>query len=100
MLHNTDFGNSAVFVFDPTDLDVNLYNIPVGKQTRVPEHIFYRSCTGIWQTVWMEHVPDTYVSGLAIAAGMDGKGETHHLPENLPMAVNNLFCSGLDRQCD
>lgn len=65
--------NSAVFVFDPTDIDTDLYNIPVGKQTRVPGHIFYRSCTGIWQTVWAEHVPNTYISDIDIAAGMDGK---------------------------
>ncbi|KAF3008043.1 hypothetical protein E8E14_005214 [Neopestalotiopsis sp. 37M] len=63
----------AVFVFDPTDIDPATWNIPVGKQTRNPGHIFYRSCTGIWQTVWMENVPDTYISGLEIAAGMDGQ---------------------------
>ncbi|KAH8203857.1 hypothetical protein TruAng_002034 [Truncatella angustata] len=63
----------AVFVFDPTDLNTTDYNIPLGKQTRQPGHIFYRSCTGIWQTVWMEHVPQTYISGLDIAADMYGK---------------------------
>ncbi|KAK9774518.1 putative Beta-galactosidase [Seiridium cardinale] len=73
----------AVFVFDPTDVNTTLYNIPVGKQTRHPDHIFYRSCTGIWQTVWMEHVPNTYISGLDIAAGMDGQ---------VDMTVNVTSC--------
>lgn len=82
----TDFHYRAVFVFDPTDLDTTAYNIPVGKQTRVPEHIFYRSCTGIWQTVWMEHVPNTYISGLAIAADMNGKG----------MYMTSCHCIGMD----
>ncbi|KOS18056.1 Beta-galactosidase [Escovopsis weberi] len=58
----------AVFVRDPTDLDV----IPVGKQTRNPSHIFYRSCTGIWQTVWLESAPADRITQLDVAAGMDG----------------------------
>lgn len=62
-----------VFVYDPTDIDPTNVNIPIGKQTRNPQHIYYRSCTGLWQTVWAEWVPDTYISGLDIAAGSDGK---------------------------
>ena len=42
-----------VFVSDPTDSA----NIPVGKQTLNPSHIFYRPCSGIWQQVWLEAVP-------------------------------------------
>ncbi|KFA46840.1 hypothetical protein S40293_05569 [Stachybotrys chartarum IBT 40293] len=57
-----------VFVRDPTDSEV----IPVGKQARNPSHIFYRSCSGIWQSVWLESVPNDHITQLDIAAGMDG----------------------------
>lgn len=70
-----DLHDSHVFVYDPTDIDPTNVNIPIGKQTRNPQHIYYRSCTGLWQTVWAEWVPDTYISGLDIAAGSDGKGK-------------------------
>ncbi len=55
-------------MFDPTDDQ----RIPQGKQTRRPSHIFYTPCTGIWQTVWMESVPETYVTGLDVTADMHG----------------------------
>lgn len=51
------------------------YVIPCGKQTRRPSHIFYTPCTGIWQSVWLETVPTSYITQLDVAAGMDGKGE-------------------------
>ncbi|KAK3393943.1 family 2 glycosyl hydrolase [Podospora didyma] len=59
-----------VFVFDPTDQAG--YNIPSGKQTLFPSHIWYTPCSGIWQTVWLESVPTNYIAGLDIHAGMDG----------------------------
>ncbi|KAF4583156.1 glycosyl hydrolase family 2 [Ophiocordyceps camponoti-floridani] len=58
-----------VYVFDPTDTDV----IPVGKQTKNPRHIWYRPCTGIWQTVWLESVASSdYISQLDVSADMTG----------------------------
>lgn len=60
-----------MFVYDPTDLEM----IPIGKQTRQPSHIFYRSCSGIWQTVWLESVPANYITGLDVTADMEGKGK-------------------------
>ncbi|KAI3537107.1 glycosyl hydrolase family 2 [Colletotrichum filicis] len=59
-----------VFVFDPTDADG--YVIPIGKQTRTPSHIFYRSCSGIWQTVWLESTPSTYITKLDLSADHNG----------------------------
>jgi hypothetical protein len=50
------------------------YVIPIGKQQRVQEHIFYTPCTGIWQSVWLESVPEAYITQLDVAAGMDGTG--------------------------
>ncbi|KAI0155404.1 glycoside hydrolase family 2 protein [Hypoxylon sp. FL1284] len=59
-----------VFVFDPTDAPG--YMNPVGKQTRTPSHIFYTPCSGIWQTVWLESVPQTYIKQLDVVADMTG----------------------------
>lgn len=56
---------------DPTDDQV----IPIGKQTLRPSHIFYRSCSGIWQQVWLEAVPRDYITELDVSADADGKGE-------------------------
>ncbi|KAG5926363.1 hypothetical protein E4U42_003397 [Claviceps africana] len=58
----------SVYVLDPTDLDV----IPRGKQTRNPSHIFYRSCSGIWQTVWLESAPSNHITQLDVSAGRAG----------------------------
>ncbi|KAM5380864.1 hypothetical protein ACJZ2D_003388 [Fusarium nematophilum] len=66
------FGGSndlLVFVHDPTDEDI----IPVGKQTLNPSHIFYRSCSGIWQQVWIESAPSDHITQLDVAAAANGK---------------------------
>ncbi len=47
-----------VKVWDPTDEGPQ----PRGKQVRHPKGIWYTSVTGIWQTVWIEAVPETYIS--------------------------------------
>jgi beta-galactosidase/beta-glucuronidase len=45
-------------VADPTDRGPQ----PRGKQVRNPRGIWYTSVTGIWQTVWLEGVPKTFIS--------------------------------------
>lgn len=60
-----------VYVFDPTNLEE--YNIPLGKQKLIQEHIFYTPCSGIWQTVWLESVPADNIYKLDVTAGADGK---------------------------
>lgn len=42
-----------------------------GKQKLSPEGMFYHCQSGIWQTVWMEWVPDTYMERLAITPDID-----------------------------
>jgi beta-galactosidase/beta-glucuronidase len=72
---DVNFGESndlLVFVSDPTDDAV----IPVGKQTNNPSHIFYRPCSGIWQQVWIESVPEDHIRRLDVAANADGEGES------------------------
>ncbi|KAK1830194.1 glycoside hydrolase superfamily [Podospora conica] len=68
---NHDGSNELlVFVFDPTDADG--YHIPNGKQTLSKSHIFYTPCAGIWQGVWLEYVPNNYITSMDIDAGADG----------------------------
>ncbi|KAG0148530.1 hypothetical protein CROQUDRAFT_90251 [Cronartium quercuum f. sp. fusiforme G11] len=43
-----------------------------GKQTLNPSHIFYTSSSGIWQSVWLEPVPETYITKLDVDANMYG----------------------------
>ncbi len=45
-------------VTDPVDKGPQ----PRGKQVLKPSGIWYTSVTGIWQTVWLEGVPETYIS--------------------------------------
>jgi len=59
-------------VHDPTDSGD--YVIPIGKQTLYPSHIFYRPCSGIWQSVWIESAPANYITQLDVAADMNGQG--------------------------
>lgn len=46
--------------------------IPVGKQTLKQSHIFYRPCSGIWQSVWIESAPSDYISDLTLDADSNG----------------------------
>ncbi len=55
-----------VAVWDPTE-----GGQPNGKQGLHPEGIFYTPVTGIWQTVWLEPVPQTYISELKIIPDVD-----------------------------
>lgn len=60
--------NSLVLrVWDPTDDSF----IPHGKQVNNPRGIFYTSVTGIWQTVWLEPVPDSYIASLVTTPDLD-----------------------------
>ena len=48
----------AVRVWDPSDDGPQ----PRGKQVKNPHGIWYTPVTGIWQTVWLEAVPETYIA--------------------------------------
>ena len=49
-----------VRVWDPSDSGPQ----PRGKQVKSPKGIWYTPVTGIWQTVWLENVPESYLSGV------------------------------------
>ena len=44
---------------------------PWGKQSRKRGGMWYTPCSGIWQTVWMEPVPDRYIRALHIYSAGD-----------------------------
>ncbi len=54
-------------VWDPTDAGPQAR----GKQVRRPEGIFYTPVTGLWQTVWMEPVPETSVESYRAVPDVD-----------------------------
>ena len=56
-----------VKVWDPTDKGYQ----PRGKQVSCPEGIWYTSVTGIWQTVWLEPVSESYIQDLRITPDID-----------------------------
>lgn len=58
-------------VIDNTD-DPDLYQLR-GKQKRDNSGIWYTPSSGIWATVWLEEVPDTYMDRLEVLADMHGK---------------------------
>ena len=56
-----------VAVWDPTDAGTQ----PRGKQVRNPGGIWYTSVTGIWQTVWLEPVPELSIDSLQLVPDID-----------------------------
>ena len=73
-------GGYAAFTLDVTDLwqegeneikvicrdDLTDRSFPYGKQTLTRGGMWYTPVSGIWQTVWMERVPETYIEKLRI----------------------------------
>jgi len=55
-------------VTDATDTAYQLH----GKQRSTPKGIWYTPVSGIWQTVWLEEVPERYITGLKITPKIDG----------------------------
>ena len=56
-----------VAVWDPTDSSW----VARGKQVLKPKSIWYTGISGIWQTVWLEPVPQTYIQKLKITPDID-----------------------------
>lgn len=46
-------------------------NYPYGKQSKNPQGMWYTPVSGIWQSVWMENVPEVYIKGLIIEPELD-----------------------------
>ena len=75
----------SVAVWDPTSTGTQ----PIGKQKIEPAGIFYTPVSGIWQTVWLEPVPDQSISSLKMTPDIDNgllsvvvKGSTTYTKED------------------
>ena len=60
--------NLTVKVLDQTDA----WYQPHGKQIMNPHGIWYTPVSGIWQTVWMEPVPETYIKSFSAVPDVPG----------------------------
>ena len=67
VLNDKDSHELKVKVTDRTDK----WFQPRGKQVSEPGGIWYTAVTGIWQTVWMEPVPESHVNSYVAAADVD-----------------------------
>lgn len=57
----------VVKVWDGTDQGYQ----PRGKQVNHPQGIWYTPVSGIWQTVWLEPVPEKYIENVKITPDVD-----------------------------
>ena len=55
-----------VIAFDPLDTD-----LPYGKQKVDRGGMWYTPVSGIWQTVWMESVPEKHIRGIKLDADLE-----------------------------
>ncbi len=56
----------VVRVRDDLDLD-----LPYGKQTKKRGGMWYTPTSGLWQTVWLESVPESYIRSISIRQSID-----------------------------
>ena len=68
-LNETGPQKIVVSVWDP----INEGTQPRGKQVKKPGGIWYTSVTGIWQTVWLEPVQETYIKSIRITPDIDAQ---------------------------
>ena len=68
----TDFvkgGDNLLTVIAVNDLSTQY---PYGKQKKDRGGMWYTPVSGIWQTVWLEPVPDDHITGIRIDADLKG----------------------------
>ncbi|MCR5646361.1 MAG: beta galactosidase jelly roll domain-containing protein [Bacteroidales bacterium] len=76
----------VVRVWDPTD---DSY-IPHGKQVNKPRGIFYTAVTGIWQTVWLEPVPERYIASVKTTPDLE-RGTVTVVPDFMGADADVLY---------
>ena len=64
--HLQETNTLRVIAFDPLDTD-----LPYGKQREDRGGMWYTPVSGIWQTVWMESVPEKYIRGVKLQPALD-----------------------------
>jgi len=68
-INRTEANELIVIVRDPTDSGGQ----PRGKQVRNPESIWYTRTSGIWQSVWIEPAPNTYIESCRIRPDLNAQ---------------------------
>ncbi|WP_297338157.1 sugar-binding domain-containing protein [Algoriphagus sp.] len=63
-----------VRVWDPSDSGPQ----PRGKQVKEPQGIWYTPVTGIWQTVWLETVPQNYIATVYSQTDWESQTQVFH----------------------
>jgi beta-galactosidase/beta-glucuronidase len=69
LLNKSGEQDLTISVWDPSDEGPQ----PHGKQVVHPEGIWYTPVTGIWQTVWLEAVPQSYIQSVRPTPDIDKK---------------------------
>lgn len=86
----TDSNKVVVYAFDDTRDPLQ----PTGKQDIVYQNEFYcwyyARTTGIWQTVWLEYLPYTYVENFKITPDVDNKNIAVRVSLNQPVDNSEL----------
>ena len=103
-LVGTHVGGYESFSFDITDflkeenelvirVEDNLSNhiLPYGKQTAHRGGMWYTPVSGIWQTVWLESVPENYVNSLDIQVSLTAATVTV-----TPALSGKITCDGTE----
>lgn len=75
-----------VCIWDPTDKGTQ----PRGKQVSSPGGIWYTPTTGIWQTVWIEPVNESYISSFRTVTDAD-KGIITFIPDVKNTGTNTIL---------
>lgn len=87
LLNGTDRNGLWVAVQDPTGHGTQAR----GKQTLKPGGMFYPAQSGIWQTVWLERVPDNYIQTLTVTPDYDARTVTVRVHTAKPGGAVNLW---------
>ncbi|WP_224997873.1 glycoside hydrolase family 2 protein [Cesiribacter sp. SM1] len=91
-LRNGSQQEIVVRVWDPTDEGPQ----PRGKQVNEPHAIWYTPVTGIWQTVWLEPVPQTYIAGTRQTPDIDKQSLTVNVQLENQQANDRIRITALD----
>ena len=87
LLNGTGRNSLWVAVQDPTGHGTQAR----GKQTLRPGGMFYPAQSGIWQTVWLERVPDNYIQTLTVTPDYDARTVTVRVHTAMPGGAVNLW---------
>ena len=86
-LNGTGRNSLWVAVQDPTGHGTQAR----GKQTLQPGGMFYPAQSGIWQTVWLERVPENYIQSLTVTPDYDARTVTVKVHTSAPGGAVNLW---------